>query len=97
MHRKYQQAASSFFASSSVAVSSCRPATVVPASLDMHSRRGLSSSSSGGGGGGQPGQEGATEERDIRQPSMDVEKDVAMALRGVQELHRAGKYNEVSG
>ena len=34
------------------------------------------------------------DERDIRHPSMETEKDVAGALRGVQELYRAGQYQE---
>lgn len=53
--------------------------------------RGFSSSGKGG-----EGESSEPAERDIKQPSMDVEKDVAVALRGVQELHRAGKYKEVS-
>lgn len=88
-------------ASSSIAITCRRP---LSSSTLQRSRpppqllvRGLSSSSTGSssfgkGGGG----ELEPAERDIKQPSMDVEKDVAVALRGVQELHRAGKYKEVS-
>lgn len=72
-------------------------ATIAPFSIHHDVPRRFSSSStsspSGGGGGGREQEQ--EQERDIRQPSMDVEKEVAMALRGVQELHRAGKYKEV--
>ena len=87
-------------ASSSAAASFNRARTlaavVPPATTPRHvARRGFGSSS-GSGGDGKPEQQQQQQERDIKQPSMDVEKDVATALRGVQELHRAGKYTEVS-
>lgn len=89
-------------ASSSAAASFNRARTLAAASATTsrhvaRRRFSSSSSSSGSGGDGKPEeQQQKQQERDIKQPSMDVEKDVATALRGVQELHRAGKYTEVS-
>lgn len=80
----------------SLSLSPAGPSPFIP---PAHARS-LSSSSSRSGTGSSGGQEqeqaqAQGQERDIRQPSMDVEKDVATALRGVQEMHRAGKYQEV--
>jgi hypothetical protein len=108
VHKYVHTQGASSNASATAAVAAAAAASLRP--LHHHAvpfpswSRGFSSSSSssssrhgrsGGGQQQQQEQQQEQEERDIKQPSMDVEKDVAVALRGVQELHRAGKYKEV--